>query len=99
MRGASRRIENRILYVCSHCWVIERKRRTIQTLPVSLEAIDVYVLPILQFKLDQVKMNRMRIFRQVLEVPRLRRADVRSLRDISIKMLTIERAALESLSQ
>jgi uncharacterized protein (DUF362 family) len=79
--------------------VIERKRRTIQTLPVSLEAIDVYVLPILQFKLDQVKMNRMRIFRQVLEVPRLRRADVRSLRDISIKMLTIERAALESLSQ
>src|SRR5215510_8055975 len=90
MRGTSRGIENRIFYVCSHCWMIERKCRTIKALPVSLKAIDVYILSILQFKLDQVNVNRMCIFRQILEVPCLRCTDIWSLGDISIKMLTIE---------
>src|SRR5262245_18727811 len=90
MRGTSRWIANRILDVCSYCRVIERKRRTIKAFPVGLEAIDVYILSIFQQKLDQVNVNRMRIFRQVLEVPCLRRANFGSLGDISIKILTIE---------
>src|SRR5689334_13161490 len=40
MHSIGRWVENRILYVCPYCWMIERKRRTVKALPVSLEAVD-----------------------------------------------------------
>ena len=58
-----RRIENRSFDIGSYRWVIERKCRAIQTLPVSPEAFDVDILSILQLKLDQVNVYGMGIFR------------------------------------
>src|SRR5262245_27439413 len=75
------RVEHRSLHVGSHRWMIERKRRTVEALPVGLETIDVDILSILQQKLDQVDVYWMGIFRQVLEVPSLRRSDVGGLGD------------------
>ena len=70
--------------------MIKRKSRAIQTLPVSREALDVDILSILQLKLYQVNMNGMSIFREVLEVPRFRRAGPGHLGDIRVEMLSVE---------
>src|SRR5215510_9596061 len=90
MDRTCRRVEHWSLHVGSHRWMIERKRRTVEALPVGFEAINVDILSILQQKLDQVDVYWMGIFRQVLEVPRLRRADVGGLGDIGVKMLSVE---------
>src|SRR5205814_704968 len=62
------------LHIDSDRWVIERKFSLytigvqVLPLPVILEAVSVDNLPVLQLKLDQVNVDRMGIFRQVLEV-------------------------------
>ena len=85
-----RGVEHRRLDIGSDRWVIERQRRAIQALPVGLEAVAVDNLPVLQLKLDQVNVDGMGIFRQVLEVPRLGRADLRELSDVLIEMLPVD---------
>src|SRR5204863_8039187 len=83
---------HRRLHSDSERWVIKRKFTRyailvhVQLLPVSLEAVPVDSLPIFQLKLDQVNVDGMGIFRQVLKVPCLRRADPGYLSDILIKM-------------
>src|SRR5262249_25148377 len=83
---------HRRLWVDSDRWMIERKFSyhailvDIQLLPVSLETVPVDELSIFQLKLDQVNVDRMRIFRQVGEVPCLGRADPGDLSDILIEV-------------
>src|SRR5882724_2320880 len=90
MNRVRRRVEYRIFDIGSHRRMIEWERRPIQTLPVSLETIDVDILSILQLKFDQMNMYRMCIFREVLEVPRLCRGQPGNLGNIRIEMLSVD---------
>ena len=57
--------------------MIQRQRRAVQAFPVRLEALDVDVLAIFQLKLHEMDVHRMRVLGEVLEIPRLGRADPR----------------------
>src|SRR5205814_4916944 len=58
-------------------------------LPVILEAVAVDNLPVLQLKFDQMNVDGMGIFRQILEVPGLSRADPGQLSDSFIEMPSV----------
>ena len=90
MDGAGRRIEHGVLDVGPDRRVVEGKRRAVQALPVRLEPLDVDVLPILELELDQVDVDRMGVFGEVLEVPRLGRADPRDLGDVRVEVLPVD---------
>src|SRR5215475_12366227 len=80
----------RSLRIDSDRCVIEWKSRTILAFPVRLEAIDIDKLPVLQLELDQVNVYGMGVFGQVLDIPRLGRAHPGDLRDILIKMASVD---------
>src|SRR5262252_5252388 len=87
--GAISRV-HRSLRVDADRWVIEWKIRTIQALPVGGKSIDIDLLPVLQLEFNQVNVNGMSIFGEVLDVPRLRRADPRDFSDVFIEMPSVD---------
>ena len=83
------------LHIDSDRWMIQRKFSLytigvqVLPLPVVFEAVPIDNLPVLQLKFDQVNVNGMGIFRQVLEVPRFRCADSGQLSDSFIEMPSV----------
>src|SRR5262249_11784032 len=71
--------------------MIHRKGGTVQTLPVGTKAVSVDKLPVLQLKFDQVNVDRMSIFGEVGEIPRLSGADSWDLSDILIEVASVDK--------
>src|SRR5258706_1400141 len=83
-------VEHGNLDVGSYRRVIEGQGRSVQASPVRLETILIDELPVLELELHQVNVNRVRIFREVLEVPLFGRADLRELGDVPVEMLPVD---------
>src|SRR5262245_46001034 len=82
---------HRRLRVDSDRWMIQRKGGTVQTLPVGPKAVSVDKLAVLQLKFDQVNVDRMSIFGEVGEIPRLSGADSWDLSDILIEVASVDK--------